>query len=73
MPKLNPDLPKSLNRPASDLEFLSGLDAAGQEQLLADIDTARGLHRDHIRQALEDALNHVPRLIRGPLRKIFGA
>lgn len=67
------DLGKALGLDATETDFLDALDAGAQQQLLADIDQAREEHRRHIREALQEALNHVPRLLRGPLKKLFGA
>lgn len=70
---MNTELSNSLGKPADELGFLAALDDQAQQRLLDDIQHARQEHRDNIKQSLEDALNHVPRLLRGPLRKIFGA
>ena len=73
MAKVDPALSKALGLKASETEFLSALNSAAQQQLITDIASARKAHSQHIREALEEALNHIPRLIRGPIKKLFGA
>ena len=72
MAKLNDALPAALDQPAAELDFLTVLPAHAQEQLVADIEAAREAHKREIVTSLEEALNHIPRLLRGPIRKIFG-
>lgn len=72
MSKLNQELPTALDQPASELAYLEVLQAVDQAQLLADIEAARKAHKREIVSSLEEALNHIPRLLRGPVRKLFG-
>lgn len=65
-------LRQSLGRHAEGLEFLAELDEAVQQRLLDDIDQAKQAYREHIEQSLDEALNHIPRLLRGPIKKLFG-
>ena len=62
----------ALDQSASELAYLEVLQAADQAQLLADIAVARKAHKREIVGSLEEALNHIPRLLRGPIRKLFG-
>jgi hypothetical protein len=72
MSKLNQELMTALDQSASELAYLEVLQAADQAQLLADIAVARKAHKREIVGSLEEALNHIPRLLRGPIRKLFG-
>jgi len=55
-----------------DPEVLADLDAAALEQLQSDFDATKKRYETEIETALEGALNHVPRLLRGAVRKLFG-
>lgn len=70
--RLNKELCTALDQPAEDLGFLEALPSKAQQQLLEDIEAARAEHKRLIIDSLNEALNHVPRLLRGPLKKIFG-
>ena len=51
------------------------LASLGDEQLadLAEaIETARTRQREELHAAIDDAYGHLPRLLRGPLRKVLG-
>lgn len=72
MTVLNEELCAALGQSAEDLSFLDALPAKAQQQLLEDIEAARAEHKRLIIDSLNEALNHVPRLLRGPLKKIFG-
>lgn len=72
MSKLNEKLPDTLDRPAEELIFLEALPARAQAALAEDIQAARQSHKREIVSSLEEALKHIPRLLRGPIRKIFG-
>ncbi len=72
MSKLNDQLIGALDQSAEALGFLEVLGEADQSQLLLDIDSARREHHRQIVASLEEALEHIPRLIRGPIRKLFG-
>ena len=53
------------------IEYLSALGADERKRLVADIERAHELHSHHIRKAMAEALNHLPWLLRGPVRKFF--
>jgi len=55
-----------------DLNFLSPLDEDDLGRLAADVNAARRAHHEHIVGSLEEALGHVPRVLRGPMRRVFG-
>lgn len=58
LPGLNP----------KDIESLS---AADQQKLLSIIQNATKTQEEEYRDAMEQALSHVPRLLRGTIRKII--
>lgn len=72
MSELNQKLPVMLDQSASELTFLEVLPDQAQVALAADIEAARQSHKREIVNSLEEALEHIPRLLRGPIRKIFG-
>lgn len=72
MSKLNQKLAIALDQPPGELAFLEALPDKAQTMLLADIEAARDAHKRQIVARLEEALEHIPRLLRGPIKKIFG-
>lgn len=68
---LNPELVKVLQCSDSDLDYLSELEPAQQQMLLEQLEHARARQHEHVRQAGIDAVNHLPRLLRKPLLKLF--
>lgn len=52
-------------------DTLARLPAAVQDRLLADINQARRLQAAEYETAFEQALTHVPALLRGTVRKII--
>lgn len=68
----NDKLARLLRSPAAKLDFLGGLSEAERQKLAADIDGARQAHSKHIRGSMEEAINHLPWLLRAPVRKLFG-
>lgn len=72
MAELNEALCRVLDQTAEELAFLQQLPGRVQAQLLADIEAARAEHKRQIMASLNEALEHVPRLLRGPVKKIFG-
>ena len=76
MAKAATQLPEKLTRllhtQAANLEFLGVLDEDAQQQLLTDIERAHAAHGNHIHKKMEEALGHLPWLIRGPIKKMFG-
>lgn len=65
-------LEQALGGNSQNLEFLASLDDAAQQQLVADIAQAKQAYRKNIENSLDEALNHIPRLLRGPIKKLFG-
>ena len=53
------------------VEALSALSEDERKRLLADIARAQQMHSVHIRKAMAEALNHLPWILRGPVRKFF--
>lgn len=70
--EVSSELAQALGKPGAELAFLGALDKAAQAKLVSDIQQARQQHRDNIEQSLADALNYIPRLLRGPIKKLFG-
>lgn len=68
----NDKLARLLRTQPAKLDFLSALSDAERQQLASDIDGARKEHSRHIRGAMEEALNHLPWLLRAPIKKLFG-
>jgi len=65
------DLPKLLRAPAGKLSFLDALSEADRKRLAEDVARASQLHSHHIRKAMAEALNHIPWILRAPVRKLF--
>lgn len=65
-------LARQLGRPPRDVAFLEALDDAARQQLTRDIEHAQSLHAQSLRDAMEGALNQLPRLLRIPIRTLFG-
>ena len=61
-----------LHTDTGNLEFLGGLSAADQKKLASDIEAAHKAHAKHIGEKMEEALSHIPWLIRAPIKKLFG-
>jgi hypothetical protein len=55
----------------ADLPDLSALSGAEQDRLVALIQTARRNQKAQLAQAMEDALSHIPALLRGAVRKVL--
>ena len=55
----------------SKVEFLSALSADERKRLVADVERAQQAHSHHIRKAMAEALNHLPWLLRAPVKKFF--
>ena len=53
------------------VEFLSALDEQARKRLMADVERAQQMHSLRIRKAMAEALNQLPWILRGPVRKIF--
>jgi hypothetical protein len=57
---------------ASPPAGLAALDAAERDDLAAAVRDARRRQAVALTEALDGALNLIPRLLRGPVRRIFG-
>lgn len=66
-----PKLAKQLGGDESQLECLTALDEAQQQTLELQLQKARAIQHEHVRNAAVDAINHLPRLLRKPLLKMF--
>ncbi len=55
-----------------ELGFLDKLDASAAAKLQEHLQEANRAHHRHIEDSMQEALNHFPRLLRGPIRKLFG-
>lgn len=69
MAKLHPDLASALG------ESIAGLDklpAKAQQQLAEDLTQAHHQHDKVLKQSMDNALEHIPRLLRGTVKKILG-
>ncbi len=69
MPKLDPALVQALGEPMAELEQLS---TANQKKLAADLATAHEAHDAFLKESMDNALEHIPRLLRGTVKKILG-
>ncbi|MFT5064260.1 MAG: hypothetical protein ACI91G_001635 [Gammaproteobacteria bacterium] len=67
----NPDLAVALGCSEADSDYLSVLSPEQQGQLTEQLKHARRAQRAHVRGAALDAINHLPRLLRKPLLKLF--
>jgi hypothetical protein len=56
-----------------NLDYLAALSAEQQDQLVEQLDHARSAQHAHVRGAAVDAINHLPRILRKPLLKMFEA
>lgn len=63
---------QELDTDSDKLDFASALGEAEQQQLLDHIRSARKAHERHIHQSMQQALEHFPRILRGPVKKVFG-
>jgi hypothetical protein len=60
--------------PPIDLRKVETLSALGEDerrQLVADIERAQQAHSLRIRKAMAEALNHLPWILRAPVKKFF--
>ncbi len=69
MPKLDAALIDALGEPMPELEQLS---AASQKKLAADLAAAHQAHDAFLKKSMDNALEHIPRLLRGTVKKILG-
>ena len=66
---MNSTLKDLLGKAAGEVE---GLDPKEQQQLLEHLTEAKKVHEQRLNQAMLDALDHLPWIVRGPIKKIFG-
>lgn len=59
------------NLPGLKAEDIAALSPADQQKLLTIIQSARKVQEAEYRDAMEQALSHVPGLLRGTIRKII--
>ncbi|WP_334120629.1 hypothetical protein [Limnobacter sp.] len=69
MPKLDAALLEVLGEPLLELEQLS---TANQKKLAADLTAAHDAHDAFLKESMDNALEHIPRLLRGTVKKILG-
>ncbi len=66
------EIAEALGTSPDQVVFLEVLDDEARRRLLGDLEDARAAHAAHIESSMRRAFNHVPRLLRRPLRKLFG-
>lgn len=71
MSETDQKLAKLLRATPAKLEPLSRLSEDDRKRLAADIERAHQHHSTHIRRAMAEALDHLPWILRGPVKKIF--
>ena len=69
MPKQDPALAQALGQTIPELDALS---AADQKKLAADLNQAHKQHDAVLKKSMDDALSHIPFLLRGAVKKILG-
>lgn len=65
------ELKQALGEGAAELPPLKHLDEAQIKALIEAVQAARQQQRKTLNKAMEDALGHVPMLLRGAVRKLF--
>jgi hypothetical protein len=65
------DLGKLLRVSPAKLAFLDALSEADRKRLAEDVARASQLHSHHIRKSMAEALNHIPWILRAPVRALF--
>lgn len=69
MTKLDASLQQAIGEPMPELQALS---ADAQKQLATDLQTAHKKHDEFLQKSMNDAMEHIPRLLRGAVKKILG-
>lgn len=64
-------LAEKLRVSEADLEFLGALEEAELELILHGLDAAHQRQKEQINQAIEGSLEHIPRLLHKPIRRIL--
>jgi hypothetical protein len=65
------DLARLLRVTPAKLDFLDALSEADRKHLAEDVARASQLHSHHIRKAMAEALDHIPWILRAPVKKLF--
>lgn len=69
--KINARLTAALKSCEENVEYLTNLSCDQQAKLAEQLKHARSKQHAHVRCAAVDAINHLPRLLRRPLLKMF--
>lgn len=69
MAKLDASLQAIVGNALPELEALT---AAQQKQLVQDLEHAHQKHDAFLKESMDNALEHIPRLLRGAVKKILG-
>ncbi|PPE71927.1 hypothetical protein C3942_21175 [Solimonas fluminis] len=65
-------LAESLGRPSSEFQALASLPPAQIDLLSNAVAQTQQRQREALAKAIEDALGHIPMLLRGPVKKVLG-
>lgn len=65
-------LAETLGRPAAEFQALAALEPAQVELLVESIQLTQQRQKAALETAMNDALDHLPALLRGPVKKILG-
>lgn len=68
---MNSKIAELLDVKEAELDYLLALDGNSQQRLAGDIEAAQETSREEIKQAADEAISHLPKLIQKPLRKLF--
>lgn len=71
--KISSRLSAAMRSTEANLDYLAPLTAEQQDKLVEQLKEARRTQHAHVRAAAVDAINHLPRLLRKPLLKMFEA
>ena len=63
---------RELKTTTKNMELLQAMDEPSQRKLLEHIQHAHKTNEQHIYKSMEQALEHFPRMLRGPVKRIFG-
>ncbi|MCG8669954.1 MAG: hypothetical protein MI867_11115 [Pseudomonadales bacterium] len=63
---------RELKTTTKNMELLQAMDETSQRKLLEHIQHAHKTNEKHIYKSMEQALEHFPRMLRGPVKRIFG-
>ncbi|AXQ29482.1 hypothetical protein D0B54_12620 [Solimonas sp. K1W22B-7] len=65
-------LAETLDRPAAEFQAFAALQPAQLDLLAESILQTQQRQREALAKAIEDALGHIPMLLRGPVKKVLG-